>query len=153
GRPPELHGVERIVGLFINTLPVRMRIDPQQRTLAWLRDIQAQQAESRQYEYAALSDIQKWSETPRDVPLFQTTFVYENFSDKAFEDSYGDKLTPKTAQLKIVRAWTVETRSYPLAVMIGSNRSNLQLKIGYDVFMYSADVIDCMLQHYATALE
>lgn len=44
GRPAELPAAESLVGLCINTLPVRVRVDPVQPVRAWLADLQAQQA-------------------------------------------------------------------------------------------------------------
>ncbi len=57
GRPSALFGVEFMVGLFINTLPLRAQINPQQRLLPWLQSLQVQQAEARQFEYSPLAQI------------------------------------------------------------------------------------------------
>src|SRR5262249_9212938 len=57
GRPAGLAGVEAMVGLFINTLPVRIDVPPAQTLLTWLKQIQAQQAGQRQYEYSPLLQI------------------------------------------------------------------------------------------------
>jgi hypothetical protein len=45
GRPAELRGVEGMLGLFINTLPVRVRVRGQERVVEWLRELQAEQVE------------------------------------------------------------------------------------------------------------
>jgi hypothetical protein len=84
GRPAELAGVERMVGLFINTLPVRVKTPSQTRLLSWLHNLQAQQADQRQYEYSSLIDIQSWSDVPRGVPLFDTILVFENLPRRNF---------------------------------------------------------------------
>ena len=78
GRSAGLRGMEAMVGLFINTLPVRMYVDPTQSVVAWLKEVQAQQVTMRQYEYSPLFEIQKWSEVPGGVPLFNTLLVFEN---------------------------------------------------------------------------
>ena len=79
GRPAELEGVESIVGLFINTLPVRVRVSPVAELVSWLRELQAGQFEARQFEYTPLVQIQSWSDAARDVPLFETLLAFENF--------------------------------------------------------------------------
>ena len=84
GRPPELPGVEGILGLFINTLPMRCKIDNSARLLPWLKSLQASQAEMRQYEYTPLIQIQGWSEVPRGIPLFRKLI---GFREPAF---WGD---------------------------------------------------------------
>src|SRR6185503_18643935 len=60
GRPPELEGVETMVGLFINTLPTRVNTTPRQRLIPWFKQLQAQQLEARQYEFSPLVQIQGW---------------------------------------------------------------------------------------------
>jgi NRPS condensation-like uncharacterized protein len=61
GRPVELGRVEAMVGLFINTLPVRVQVPPKARLLPWLEQLQAQQVEREQYMYSPLVEIQGWS--------------------------------------------------------------------------------------------
>jgi amino acid adenylation domain-containing protein/FkbM family methyltransferase len=78
GRPPDLAGVERMVGLFINSLPVRVRATPAERLGEWLQGLQAWQAESSQYEHTPLAEVHGWSEVPRAKPLFETTVNYLN---------------------------------------------------------------------------
>src|SRR5207248_1170699 len=60
GRPAELGGVEAMVGLFINTLPVRVVVSPKASLLPWLQQLQAQQVEREQYAYSPLVQIQGW---------------------------------------------------------------------------------------------
>jgi hypothetical protein len=67
GRPAGLVGVEAMVGLFINTLPVRVEVAPQVSLLPWLQQLQGQQVEREQYAYSPLVAI----EVPRGVPLLR----------------------------------------------------------------------------------
>ena len=78
GRSIGLKGMEAMVGLFINTLPVRVHVDPTQSVVAWLKEMQAQQVAMREYEYTPIFEIQKWSEVSGGVPLFNTLTVFEN---------------------------------------------------------------------------
>ncbi|MFI6341441.1 condensation domain-containing protein, partial [Streptomyces sp. NPDC050535] len=86
GRPAELPGAESIVGLLINTLPVRVRIRQDACVDEWLRDLQEHQVWLRQYEYSALADIQGWSGMVKGEPLFRSIFVFQNYP-KALESS------------------------------------------------------------------
>ncbi|ERN42084.1 non-ribosomal peptide synthase domain protein/amino acid adenylation domain protein [Rubidibacter lacunae KORDI 51-2] len=79
GRPPNLSGAEEMVGVFINTLPVRIRIDPEQTLSAWLQHLQEQQITSRQYDFSSLAQIQRVSNIPQGTPLFENLIVFENF--------------------------------------------------------------------------
>ncbi|NEQ66711.1 MAG: AMP-binding protein, partial [Symploca sp. SIO2D2] len=77
GRNVPLQGIENIVGLFINTLPLRVDLNTDLSTL--LQDLQTQQQENDRYAYTRLADIQSWSEVPNGVSLFDTIFVFENY--------------------------------------------------------------------------
>ncbi|MEP6914509.1 MAG: amino acid adenylation domain-containing protein, partial [Acidobacteriota bacterium] len=79
GRPTSLPGAESMVGLFINTLPVRVRLPRETAVGAWLRALQSQQAELRQYEYSSLVDVQGWSDVPRGRAMFDTLLLFESF--------------------------------------------------------------------------
>jgi non-ribosomal peptide synthase protein (TIGR01720 family) len=107
GRPTELEGSESVVGLFINTLPVRVRIDPGQPVVAWLEELQDGQAELRRYEYSPLVEVQRWSDVPRGRRLFESTVNFGNYwvdnslreeregigvSDVRFVEKTGDAL-------------------------------------------------------------
>ncbi|MFP3616909.1 condensation domain-containing protein, partial [Paraburkholderia sp. SIMBA_050] len=64
GRGANLPGIETMLGLFINTVPVRVRVDPRQPLAAWLKMIQARVAARAQFEHTPLPDIQRCSEVP-----------------------------------------------------------------------------------------
>ena len=65
--------------LFINTLPVRVRIDEEADLLTWLAGLQAEQVVLRDYEYSPLVEVQSWSEVGRGRPLFESLLVFENY--------------------------------------------------------------------------
>jgi surfactin family lipopeptide synthetase C len=79
GRPAELAGAGEMVGLFINTLPVRIRLDLEKETGNWLRNIQAEQTKSREFEYSPLTRIQKWAGIAAERKLFESILVFENY--------------------------------------------------------------------------
>ncbi len=87
GRPPEMAGVEHTIGLFINTLPVRARVNDDDDVLRLFRAIQDYNLELREYEYSAGADLRAWSGLPAGTPLFESILVYENypFEPESFE--------------------------------------------------------------------
>ncbi len=91
GRPPELDGFESMVGPFLNTLPVRVRLRDGETVLAFLRRLQERQAEARQWELTPLVRIQRWSGLPGGLPLFESLVVFENYQvdDQAAERTAG----------------------------------------------------------------
>jgi hypothetical protein len=111
GRPVDLPGIESMVGLFINNLPVRVRVDPTASVAPWLRALQSQQAEARRYEYMSLVDIQKWSDAPRGVSVFEGILIFQNYPLRV-------SLSDPSRKLKMLAASSVERNSYPLTLVI-----------------------------------
>lgn len=145
GRPPGLEGVESMIGLFINTLPVRAEIPSEIAVAHWLRALQAHLADVRQYEYSSLAQIQGWSEVPRGMPLFDSILVFENYPVDA-------SLRERRWSLGIENVRAIEQTNYPLTVVSGPGR-RLSLKISYDCRRFDVDVIRRMLGHLGTLLE
>jgi amino acid adenylation domain-containing protein len=79
GRPPELAGVEHMVGLFINAVPLRVRVDPGQRVSDWLSGIQGDLFRLQAHQFSGLARIQELSATKRGRPLFETLLSFQNY--------------------------------------------------------------------------
>lgn len=92
GRPAALDGVETMVGLFINTLPVQVCVSPQALLLPWLEALQHQQAEAQQYEYYALPEIVKCSGRQPGSLLFESILVFANYPLDAALRTFGATL-------------------------------------------------------------
>jgi len=145
GRPPSLPGVETMIGLFINTLPVRVRIDDEAELLAWLRVLQAEQVVLREYEYSPLVDVQSWSEVERGRPLFESLLVVENYPlDK---DALNEILS---LDLEDVRSF--DRTNYPLTV-VAIPAEELCLQALYDRRRFTDNSIERLLGHLQTLLE
>ncbi|MFD3827400.1 condensation domain-containing protein, partial [Streptomyces sp. NPDC058625] len=122
GRPPEVPGIETMAGLFINTLPVRARLD-QDRTLEeLLRGLQDEQAGLIAHQYLGLSDIQSLAGLPR---LFDSAMVYENYP-------VDEKATALTGtSLTLTRVETREAAHYRLMLIAAPREQGLSLRIEY----------------------
>ncbi|HEU0053107.1 MAG TPA: amino acid adenylation domain-containing protein, partial [Longimicrobium sp.] len=77
GRPPELPGADGMVGMFLNTIPVRVAVDESPLD-AWLEAIRDRAGEATLHEHTPLADVRGWTELPPGRPLFETLFVLEN---------------------------------------------------------------------------
>ncbi len=78
GRPAELAGVESMVGLFINTVPVRVRLDPAEPLAGFLARLQEEQSRLGPYLHLGLAEVQALTGLGE---LFDTTMVFENYPD------------------------------------------------------------------------
>ena len=76
GRPAELAGVERMVGLFINTLPLRVRLRPGEPLATLLAGIQESQSRLLAHQHVGLAEIQRAAGIGE---LFDTLVVFENY--------------------------------------------------------------------------
>ncbi|HEU4328001.1 MAG TPA: amino acid adenylation domain-containing protein [Roseiflexaceae bacterium] len=145
GRTTELLGIESMVGLFINTLPVRVRIDPRQRLGAWLSEIQAQQIEARQYEHSPLVRVQGWSEIGQTMPLFESLLVFENYPSQHGERSVGGGMRLHSMQ-------SFEVSSYPLTLVVVPG-DRMQIRVIYDSRRFDAERIDALGSHLLAVCE
>ena len=147
GRPHTLTHANSMIGLFINTLPVRVKINNRQLLIAWLKQIQEQQIEARQYEYTPLVDIQRWSEIPGNVPLFESIVVFENYP----EEKISLKESGLNLEIKICDRF--ERDNYPLG-LTAIPGNELLLRIDYEkVKGFDDTTIYRMLGHLKTLLE
>ena len=143
GRPPELQGVESMVGLFINTLPVRARVAPDVPLLPWLKELQGQQFAARQFEHTPLAQIHSWSGVPREVPLFETLVAFQNFPTAPHaETNGGGALKPHCFGMT----------NYPLALMVWPDKE-LWVRLMYAHPRFEPQTIGRLLGHFRRLLE
>lgn len=141
-----LSGVESMVGLFINTLPLRVKLNPDAKILSWLESLQEQQFALQQYEYCSLLDIQSWGEIPRGTPLFETILVFENLPV-----NIGSKIGNSNLNVQSDRSYGSVT-GYPLTLLaMPGHRFALQLV--YDRARFHSETVSRMLTHLQTVLE
>ncbi|HEY4455076.1 MAG TPA: amino acid adenylation domain-containing protein [Pseudonocardiaceae bacterium] len=146
GRPPELPGVENMAGLFINTVPVRVKLAEDQRTSTWLHELQQAFAKLRQFEHTPLVDVQSWSEIPRDTTLFDSLVVLENYP-------LGDD-TSAVDGLRIDDVRFHEQTHYPLT-LVAALADRLSLRLVYAADKYDepgAAALLAQLEHVLTSL-
>ncbi|MEO0683524.1 MAG: amino acid adenylation domain-containing protein [Cyanobacteria bacterium J06633_8] len=145
GRPPTLSGVESMVGLFINTLPVRIQVSGETEILPWLQQLQSQHLEREQYSWYPLVEIQRCSEIPGGSPLFESLLVFENYP-------LGSSLVEDTAGLKINEVKSYERTNYPLTLVLIPGEE-LLVRMLYDCNRFDTDTITRMGSHFLTLLE
>ncbi|MDX8128142.1 amino acid adenylation domain-containing protein, partial [Methylomonas sp. OY6] len=145
GRPAELLGIENQVGLFINTLPLRLRIDPHQTVGECLQALFEQNQTLRHYEYASLAQVQTWSDIGRGQALFDSLLVFENYPiDQALMNIGGP--------IKIDRVVEREPTNYPLTLKVFPGDC-LHMEIHYDDGRFPANTVGAMLEHLNQLLE
>ncbi|MGH8655745.1 MAG: amino acid adenylation domain-containing protein [Gammaproteobacteria bacterium] len=143
GRPAELPGVESMIGLFINTLPLRVELPPGERIVHWLARLMRQNAELRQYEHTPLVDLRRLAEVPGRQPLFESIVVFENQPWHRALPSHG---------LEIEHAAFSERTHYPLT-LVGVPGDAMSIRMAYDTSRFADEVIERLLAHFETLLQ
>ncbi len=144
GRPSILEGVESMVGVFINTLPVRVSLNPQEFLIPWLQELQIQQNQVRKYEYTPLSEIQRWSEITAGQSLFTSIFNFQNYPINSSLQPAIDNLT-----ISNINSFIHPHYSLNLSVQVDAE---LSLEIVYNSLHFDTDAIARMLGHLQTLL-
>ncbi|QAT84764.1 non-ribosomal peptide synthase [Corallococcus coralloides] len=145
GRPPALAGVEGMVGMFINTLPVRVRLPSHEGLLPWLQQLQEQQLELRQFEHSPLVQVQGWSQVPRGTALFDSILVFENYP-------LASEVMEQARRLEMDDVELLDRTHYPLSACVMPQDATV-LMLSYDTERFSDATIQVLLGQWRTALE
>ncbi|MEU1026765.1 AMP-binding protein, partial [Streptomyces sp. NPDC005904] len=127
GRPAELPGVEGMIGMFINTVPTRVRI-PAGPVLPWLRDLQERQSDARRFDFLALPRIQSVSEVPPGEALFDSMLVFENYP-------VDESATARTG-VRVEEVRADDATTFPWCL-----RAHLAERLGFDL-SYDPELFD-----------
>ncbi|MGH9241421.1 MAG: amino acid adenylation domain-containing protein, partial [Vicinamibacterales bacterium] len=145
GRPPTVPGVESMVGLFINTVPVRVVVPTAESAAAWLKSVHDAQLDQREHEYLPLVEITQCSAVPRGTGLFDTMFVFENYPTRAAGDG------PSAAARTRISADSRHRSNYPL-VLVATLGERLILRALYDRRRVDGEAVTRLLRHMTNAL-
>lgn len=142
GRPAELPGSLATVGLFINTLPIRVRVDSGMKVIQWLEDIQRSQARMTDFESSPLVEVKKSSDIQPDQQLFESILVMENIPDPAAIDG---PLLQREARYH-------QQSNYPLALIV-MPEAGLEVICLYDEQRLEPAVVARMMRQLETVIE
>jgi hypothetical protein len=141
GRPTELAGAESMVGLLINTVPVRATITPATTIASLLEQMQTAQNRTLEHQHLALAEIHHI--TGRDQ-LFDTLFEYENYPIDAAQLSGIDGVA-------ITDIAGREHNHYPLTVQAQPGHE-LGLRVEYDTEVFDAHSIEGLIERLQRVL-
>ncbi|MDO3635487.1 non-ribosomal peptide synthetase, partial [Mycolicibacterium arseniciresistens] len=141
GRPADLAGADSMVGLLINTVPVRARIAPETTAAELLEQLQRFANDTLEHQHVALSEIHRI--TGHDQ-LFDTLFVFENYPVET------DTL-PSIDGLAITDFATREENHYPLSVQAVPGEQ-LSLRVEFDSGVFTAAEVDALARRFERVL-
>ncbi|MFI6210327.1 amino acid adenylation domain-containing protein, partial [Streptomyces sp. NPDC051041] len=141
GRPPEIPGVESMAGLFINTLPVRVVLDPAEPLTDLLLRLQTAQADLMAHQHIGLSRINRLSGLPR---LFDTLVVFENYP-------VADGLAP-SPDLAVTGSTVHDATHYPVTLAAGLRDDELWLRLHYMPHLLTEEAAHTLTERFVALL-
>ena len=143
------HGdVADLVGLFINTIPVRVRANEEMTVLDVLHDLQQQAADSAVYDYCSLAEIQQQSTLQSN--LLQSTLIFENYAGKENVDKLGE-----TMNIKALQTDEEIFNELRLVVLLDEKSDTMGIAMTYDGNLYAESYMQTVvstMQHLLTSL-
>jgi len=144
GRVGELPGIENMIGLFINTLPLRIKIDEKKSALEHLLTLHNTIQYINHYSYISLSHIQSYSHIAPGSPLFYSIYAFENYPVGTVEES---SLTIGVSNLK-----AYGKTNYPLTVGVEPGKK-IMVKIGCDGDCFTDETVKALMSHIKEATQ
>ncbi|ANN20078.1 non-ribosomal peptide synthetase [Amycolatopsis orientalis] len=143
GRPAELPGIETMVGLFINTVPVRVRMDPRHTFAELVKEVQDEQIALLAHHHVGLTDIQQAAGLGR---LFDTLVVYENYPRPA------EAADAEPDRLRVLGMTAADATHYPLALAVVPGES-LRLRLEHQPALFTTEQAAAVLERFTRVLE
>jgi amino acid adenylation domain-containing protein len=144
GRPADLAGVEEMIGMFINTVPTRVKVQNGQSVVSWLHELQAAQVEARSFDFISLAQLHTCSDLSGGVNLFDSIVVFENYPIDQASDKEG---------LRVHDVQVVDTTNFPLTLGSAYVDDQLRLQLGYEPDLFDPATIERMAAHLKGLLE
>ncbi|MBB5644623.1 non-ribosomal peptide synthetase [Pedobacter cryoconitis] len=143
GRPEDLPGVERAVGMYINTLPLYTVIDGSAGIIQWLQELQISQLQSREYQHTPLNVTQKWAMVEGD--LFDSLLVFENYPVSKVVSDSSDNVELQNAEMR-------EQTNYPLSLIVSSG-AVINVVLSYNSTLLEDNYVTAIAAHLEQVLK
>ncbi len=141
GRPTDVPGAETIVGLLINTVPVRAHITPASTTTDLLDQLHSAHNHTLEHQHLALTEIHR---TTGHEQLFDTLFVYENYP-------LDTAALSGTDELAITDIIARESNHYPLTLQAMPG-TELGLRLEFDTSVFDTATVGAMAERLQRVL-
>jgi len=140
GREQEVPGIADMVGLIVNTLPVRVKMNPELGLAAWLQELQHTLLEVRRHAATDLGDIERLSDVAADQrPLLDSVFIYLNLPS---DDRDGKQL------LQVTQRDFRSVPHFPLTLFVDPGQS-FQIRAVYRPDRLDAARVEVLLEDFA----
>ncbi|MFB6351723.1 MAG: amino acid adenylation domain-containing protein, partial [Bradymonadaceae bacterium] len=141
GRAADLGGMESRVGMFINTVPMRVDTTAATSLEPWLRQLQDIQADVRKFGHCSPFQIREWADLPADMDLMEAIFVFQNHPDERSVRERFDDLCIRGVESR-------EHTHNPLTFVVAGRR----VGVHYEASRFRGETIATLVDEYETLL-
>ena len=144
-RAPDFDGADSVLGLLVNALPSRARIQAERPLVEWLEELQEDMAGMRQFDYLPLESVRCLGELDAEAPLYETLFLFHNYPGD-YDPSHH------VPGLRLVATSGFSHTSSPLIVSVDPVQG-LRVGLLYDRNRFTEAAIDELAAAYVGMLE
>ena len=144
-RKSSVPNADETIGLFINTVPVRVQIKDDDAVISVFKNVRKLWLEMRPYEHTPLARVKAVSQVPPSQPLFETLFVFENYRLDTAMRALGGEWAKRQVELH-------ELTNFPIT-LAAYDGEELAFKIEFDRRRFEEATIRRMLGHLRQLLE
>ncbi len=145
GRPAELPGAEDMVGVFINTVPRRVRVESAADVGSWLREIQGDYLDMLPHQHAGLPDTLRFAGLPGTAPLFDSIVVFQNYPSENPDFDLGDGLSLRVREI-------IEDAGFPLTLTVLPRHPRIRLQLLYMPALFTDEMATTLLGRFDMVL-
>lgn len=150
---PNFAGIDLIVGMTINSLPVRVKVDRSMKVHQWLKNLQKANFKVSQYEHTALATVQSYSEIPKGTNMFDTIVVFENYPAAQADISEKEDVDVSKQPDFNIRAQSIsEKTNFPIGLMIDTVNAYLQVTLMHNVRYVGTEEAAVLLAQFKSIL-
>ncbi|WP_244290021.1 amino acid adenylation domain-containing protein [Flavobacterium resistens] len=152
GRPGDLDGVENMVGLFINTIPVRVRYNAGDTALDLLTQVHNEAISGNAHHYLNLSEVQSQSEL--GMNLINHIMVFENYPvQEIIKENVENTQSQKGQELTIESMEVFEQTNYDFSIMVIPTPLSLIVELRYNANKFEPQLIKGIVNHIGNLVE
>lgn len=140
GRIPEIKGINNMVGLFINTLPLRVKANASEKLSDLLAGVDELLKLREEYESTPLADIRAYSEFSGTESLFDSIVVMENYPLDSQLNNGNEILNIKACEI-------FEMTNFKLTLVIAESDGGIDLKFSYNGEAFESATISRLAKH------
>lgn len=145
GRRGTVEGADAMIGLFVNTLPLRIATEPDTRLLPWLKEIRSQWRSMRDHEWTVPAELQQWLGLPAGVPVFHSILMFEEYLLEHWMQARGGPWASRRIAIHGNAGFAVTVKAY--------DGPALTLQLEYDRTRLDPEPARRMAGHLRTILE